>query len=89
MQTETIRQLALVFLDIFVDVFYALVLTRLILSWFISRENGFYGWLIGVTEPVLAPIRKVVPTAGGLDFAPLVAFVLLQLVQAVVRSMLE
>jgi YggT family protein len=89
MDPVTVRQLVLVFVDIFVDVFYILLLARLILSWFARGDQGFYGWLVGVTEPVLAPIRKVVPAAGGLDFAPLVAFVLLQLLQTVARSMLE
>ncbi|QQR53138.1 YggT family protein [bacterium] len=83
------KQLALVFINIFVDVFYVLLLIRLILSWFASGTNSFYGWLVGVTEPVLAPIRKMVPSAGGLDLAPLVAFILLQLLQAVARSVLE
>lgn len=41
--------------------------------------------LIQVTEPILAPIRRVLPTFGMLDFSPLVAILLLSLIQALVN----
>ncbi len=41
--------------------------------------------LIQVTEPILAPIRRVLPTFGMLDFSPLVAILLLTLIQALVN----
>ena len=39
-----------------------------------------------VTEPVLAPVRRVLPPFGGLDFSPLVVIVLLQLLGSFLRS---
>ncbi len=36
--------------------------------------------LYRVTEPILAPLRRVIPRAGMLDFSPLVAIILLQLI---------
>ena len=55
---------------------------RIILSWFpISPNSGMasvYGFLYSITEPVLAPIRRVIPPIGaggmGLDLSPLVVF---------------
>ncbi|HAL61021.1 MAG TPA: hypothetical protein DCP08_01260, partial [Chloroflexi bacterium] len=41
-----------------------------------------------VTEPVLAPIRRFLPPTGMIDFSPLVALVLLQVVQTVLRQLL-
>lgn len=38
------------------------------------------GALYAVTEPVLAPVRRLIPPFGGLDFSPLVVFFALQLI---------
>ena len=34
-----------------------------------------------LTEPIMAPVRKVVPPMGGLDFSPIIFFVIISLVQ--------
>lgn len=55
---------------------------RIILSWFpVEPGSGLasvYGFLYSITEPVLAPIRRVIPPLGmggmGLDLSPLVVF---------------
>ena len=44
--------------------------------------------LIQVTEPLLAPIRRLLPTFGSLDFSPLVAIILLQIIQALIKRAL-
>ena len=41
--------------------------------------------LVQVTEPILAPIRRVLPTFGTLDFSPLVAILLLSVIQALIN----
>ena len=58
----------------------ALVL-RAIFSWLPARwrANEFYGFLHAVTEPLLQPLRRLVPPVGGVDFSPLIAIVLIQL----------
>jgi YggT family protein len=55
---------------------------RIILSWFpIEPGSGLasvYGFLYSITEPVLGPIRRVIPPLGaggmGIDLSPLVVF---------------
>jgi YggT family protein len=49
------------------------VLVRAILSWlpYGQRENDLTLFLVKITEPVLAPVRRVVPASWGLDFSPL------------------
>ncbi len=42
-------------------------------------------FLARITEPVLRPIRRVVPTIGGLDFSPLIALVLVVVVQRILQ----
>lgn len=70
------------FVVILTEVLSWAILVRAILSWFpnISRGNPLVDLLFQVTEPVLAPIRRVMPTLGGIDFSPLVAFFVLRFI---------
>ena len=68
----------LAFIDLFVTVFNILLITRVVSSYVVRPGNRFYGWVIGITEPLLGPIRRVLPQTPGLDLAPLVTFFLLQ-----------
>lgn len=57
------------------------IFLRAIISWFpISPNNSLVAVLYQVTEPIIAPLRRVVPTLGMIDITPLVAMVLLQIV---------
>ena len=60
------------------------IIGRIILSWFPISHGGametVYSALYNVTEPVLGPVRRVIPPLGGLDFSPIVVFVGLQLI---------
>jgi len=44
--------------------------------------------LVQLTEPILAPIRRVLPTFGMLDFSPMVAILILALIQRLLQSVL-
>jgi YggT family protein len=72
---------ALAFIDLFVTVFNILLIIRVISSYVVKPGNRFFAWIVGVTEPVLAPVRQLLPQTPGLDLAPLVTFFLLQGVQ--------
>jgi len=62
------------------SVYSLLILVRALLSWFsISPYNKFYRFLIDITEPVLAPIRRIIPIQG-IDLSPLVAILLIDIV---------
>jgi YggT family protein len=41
-----------------------------------------------VTEPVLAPIRRYMPIAGGMDFSPLIALLLIQIIATIILRVL-
>ena len=43
--------------------------------------------LFAVTNPVLNPLRRIIPSIGGLDFSPIVAMLLLEFVRRVVDSL--
>lgn len=69
------------FIDLFVTVFNLLILIRVVMSW-IQPQPGKFGQVIqDLTEPVLAPVRSLLPRSPIIDLAPLVTFFLLQLLQ--------
>jgi len=56
------------------------IFVRAILSWFpMNPGNALIAMLDQITEPVLAPLRRIVPRIGMIDITPLVAIILLQL----------
>jgi YggT family protein len=77
------------FVNIFVPIFSAVLLLRIILSYVMKPGSRFMDAMMGMTEPVLAPIRKILPPTGGLDFSPLVALLLLQALQSVINSFIN
>ena len=63
---------------------------RVILSWFpISRENPIVSVVFQITDPMLAPIRRVMPSTGMLDLSPLVLFFLLYFLRILVNAALS
>jgi len=68
---------------------YMIVLAaRAIMSWFPIRPGtpgaSIYGVLHDLTEPVLAPMRRIIPPAGMFDLSFLVLFVVLGIVRSLV-----
>jgi YggT family protein len=57
---------------------FMLVLAYAILSW-VQPGSMVYGLLARLTEPLLSPLRRVIPTIGGVDLSALVLIVLLQI----------
>ena len=69
------------FIRILCEVLTVAIILRVILSWFSpSPNNRLFIILIQITEPLLSPLRRVIPRAGMLDFTPLVAIIVLQLI---------
>ncbi len=65
------------------------ILARVLVSW--VNPNPYHPamqLLYQVTEPILAPIRQYLPRTGMVDFSPLVAIILLQLVQRLLLAVL-
>ncbi len=56
-----------------------LVIVSVILSYFMDPYHPIRRGVDSVVEPMLSPIRRVVPLIGALDFSPLVLIILLQL----------
>jgi YggT family protein len=63
--------------------FYKLVLiARIALSWIPHNpHNPVITFLYKITEPVLEPVRRIIPSIGGIDISPIVVFFGLTLIQ--------
>ena len=64
------------------------LLVRIVLSWFPIEPGGAMatvnGYLRAVTDPVLDPVRRLLPRVGMLDLSPLVVLIVIQVLQAVI-----
>ena len=64
--------------------FYYILLARVLLSWFPHSSNNKFTILVyNVTEPLLAPIRTIIPAnRSGLDFSALILFIILNFLKS-------
>ena len=73
------------FIRILAQILWVALLARVILSWFnIDESSPFYpiaNVAHQITEPILAPIRRMLPKSGMFDFSPIVAFILIIMVR--------
>ena len=81
------------YLDSFIHVLFTVltmaIFARVLLSWFpIRPDNPLVVVLMEITDPILKPLRRVVPSLGMLDITPIVALFLLQILEQVLRSAL-
>lgn len=69
-------------LKIFIIVLIVAIFARTILSWFptANRFNPVVAVIYQLTEPILLPLRKIVPRMGMFDFTPTIALLILFLV---------
>jgi YggT family protein len=60
----------------------------IILSWVAAGSgNPAIALLHQITEPVMAPFRKILPAMGGLDFSPILVFILINVIQIALRHL--
>ena len=76
-----------------INLYMYLVVAAAIFSWLIAfnvvnTRNQFVGavaeFLYRITEPVLAPIRNVLPNLGGLDISPIILILIIMFIQRVI-----
>lgn len=82
--------------DLLFRAFTFLILVEVIGSWVLAMRTGLPNWVYdilravhSITAPVLDPIRRLLPSMGGLDISPIIALLLLDLLRGViVRALL-
>ena len=77
--------------NLFFTILRWLILGRIIISWIQLKGNNPLTQIIyEITEPILAPIRRLMPRSGmGLDFSPFIAIVLLHFINSAVISLIR
>jgi YggT family protein len=69
------------FLELLLQALTFCILIRAIMSWITpGQTNPITKVLFQITEPVLAPLRKILPQSGVVDLSPMVAVIILQLI---------
>lgn len=72
----------------FLSLIFWMLILRAILSWVSQGGNPFEYVLSQLTEPLLSPIRKIIPPLGGLDLSVLIAIIALQFIQLVLQDLI-
>lgn len=81
-------------INMFITFLSVLIMARALLSWFPGGEgSGFGRWIVFFTEPILSPIRRLLmkfefARSMPLDFSPILAFILLFIVQRIAQILL-
>ncbi|MCX6065196.1 MAG: YggT family protein [Chloroflexi bacterium] len=75
-------------LSIFSQVMTFIVLAHVILSYFMDPYHPIRSFVDRLVEPLLAPIRKVVPLVGMMDFSPVILIILVQLLTGFLINLL-
>lgn len=79
---------ALGIIGLLVNIYFFALLAMIILSWIApGSSNPAVYLLYQITEPVMAPVRKLLPPMGGLDFSPILVFILINVLQIALRHM--
>ncbi|GIV97895.1 MAG: YggT family protein [Herpetosiphonaceae bacterium] len=74
-----------IFFSLLINVLMIAILGRVIMSWVDPMRRMFLSRLFHeLTEPILAPIRMILPSVGMFDFSPIVALLLLQVLQRII-----
>ncbi len=66
-------------------IFELIVLARVLITWFpnVDRYNPIVKFLFDVTEPILKPIRDMLPQTGMVDFSPMVLLLIIWVLMTV------
>jgi YggT family protein len=84
---EAVQEVLITFIRILGNILFFAILIRALMSWVMPQEGGGFSRVLrDITEPILAPIRRIMPPLGGIDLSPLLAIILIQLIVYLVAS---
>ncbi|MBS8242053.1 YggT family protein [Marinobacter lipolyticus] len=79
---------ALNVLDLIVKIYFWSVIAVVVVSWIAPGSHHSAIQLVAqITEPVMRPVRKIMPSMGGLDLSPIIVFLILNVVSVVIDHM--
>jgi YggT family protein len=75
-------------INLTVQIVTLLVIAHVLMSYFLSPYHPARQFVDRLVEPMLAPIRRMVPPAGMFDFSPIVLILLVELLGIILRQLL-
>jgi len=77
------------FINILFEVIIWAIIGRILISWIDPQGRWTISRILhDVTEPILAPVRRILPSTGFLDLSPMIVLILLQVIKSVVLGSL-
>ena len=76
-------------INLFAELLVLLVILSVILSYFMDPYHPVRRGVDNIVEPLLAPIRRVIPPLGMIDISPLILILLIQLASRLVIGLLQ
>ena len=90
MAFDEVSRFFLYFVSTLIYILNFAIIIRALMSWFNpSPENPIVRLVMEITEPVLAPLRRIVPRIGMIDITPIVAILLLNVIESMLRQTLR
>ncbi len=68
----------------FISVYILFIFIRFIGSWFVFTRNTFLGFVNRVTDPILLPVRRLIPPLGMFDLSAMLVLFVLQFLQTII-----
>jgi len=77
------------FIDILFTLLELAILARVLLSWFrVDPYHPAVAFLYQITEPILRPLRNVIPPLGMMDISPIVAMLLIDVIRRIIQAII-
>lgn len=77
------------FVDIACEIYIYILFARVICSWIrVNPYNKLFQFIFSLTEPALAPIRRLMPKNIGLDFSPMILMFLVIFLQRILITVI-
>jgi YggT family protein len=77
------------FIDILFTLLELAILARVLLSWFrLSPYHPVVNFIYQITEPILRPLRNIIPPLGMIDISPIVALILMDIIRRIIQAII-
>jgi YggT family protein len=87
---DEVGRFFLFFISTLIYILNFAIIIRALMSWFNpSLENPIVRFVFEITEPVLGPLRRIIPRIGMIDISPIVAILLMNVILQVLESTLR
>ncbi len=74
----------LAFIGQIIGLYKLVLIARIVLSWIPHNpHNPAITILYKITEPILEPVRRVIPSIGGIDISPIIVFIALSFIKGI------